>query len=457
MASRRRRRRRVRRRKSGSWFSRLSIGKKIGVCFSGILLCFVATGVIYVAAKLGKIETEEIPKEDIIINEEVEQKLADLGEGYLNVALFGVDSREGDLGEGTRTDCIIVASLNKETKEIRMVSVYRDTVLDLSEGTLQKCNAAYSFGGAKMAINMLNMNLDLDIKDYVTVDFAAIAEAIDLLGGIEIDVLPEEVDPMNEYIGETATVAEKEANLIAEAGMQHLDGVQATTYARIRSTAGGDFTRTERQRLVIQKIVEKAQKSDLGTINKIIDAVFPKISTSFSVAEILNYAQYFAEYKLGVNTGFPMDKTTDTISGLGSVVIPVDLADNVKQLHEFLFRTNNYSPSSTVNTVSENIIARVGQRDVTSDEELNNQMYQVDPQEGPNYSGPDYWGGETNGDRDMENNWGSDNGTNEDGTWNGNDNGTWNGGDGTWSGDENGGGNNGNENDDVSNSSSLWE
>ena len=124
MANRKRRRRRGRRKK-GSWFSRLTLGGKIGVCICGVLLCFVTTGVIYVAAKLGKIETKDIPKEDIIINEEVEKKLADLGKGYLNVALFGVDSREGDLGEGTRTDCIIVASLNKETKEIRMVSVYQ--------------------------------------------------------------------------------------------------------------------------------------------------------------------------------------------------------------------------------------------------------------------------------------------------------------------------------------------
>lgn len=440
MANRKRRRRRGRRKK-GSWFSRLTLGGKIGVCICGVLLCFVTTGVIYVAAKLGKIETKDIPKEDIIINEEVEKKLADLGKGYLNVALFGVDSREGDLGEGTRTDCIIVASLNKETKEIRMVSVYRDTVLDLSEGTLQKCNAAYSFGGPKMAINMLNMNLDLDIEDYVTVDFAAIAEAIDLLGGIEVDVLPEEVEPMNEYIGETATVAGKEANLIGASGLQHLDGVQATTYARIRSTAGGDFTRTERQRLVIQKIVEKAQKSDLMTINKIIDTVFPRISTSFSVTEILNYAQYFAEYKLGSNTGFPIDKTTDTVSGLGSIVIPVDLSDNVRQLHEFLFEVVGYSPSSTVNTVSGNIVARIGQRDVMSEEELNTQIYAVDPKEGSNYNWTE--------DIDYDNTW---SGTGEgDGTWNGDgsEDGTWEGdesggetleGDGTWNGDGSGGG-----------------
>ena len=138
-----RRLRRGRRRKRGNWFSRLSIGKKIGVCFGGVVLALAASGVVYVAAKFGKLDTKVIPKEDIVINEGVEE-LGSLGEGYLNVALFGVDSREGDLDKNTRTDSIIIASLNKETKEIKMVSVYRDTLLDLSEGTLQKCNAAYS-------------------------------------------------------------------------------------------------------------------------------------------------------------------------------------------------------------------------------------------------------------------------------------------------------------------------
>ena len=164
-----------------------------------------------------------------------------------------------------------------------MVSVYRDTLLDLSEGTYQKCNAAYSYGGPVMAINMLNMNLDLDIEDYVTVDFGAIADAIDLLGGVEIDVKEEEIQYINKYINETARSAGKEAHRVEKSGLQLLDGSQATTYARIRSTAGGDFTRTERQRLVIEKMFDKALKADLGTINAIIDKVFPQVSTSFTL------------------------------------------------------------------------------------------------------------------------------------------------------------------------------
>ena len=240
-----------------------------------------------------------------------------------------------------------------------MVSVYRDTLLDLSEGTYQKCNAAYSYGGPVTAINMLNMNLDLDIEDYVTVDFGAIADAIDLLGGVEIDVKEEEIKPLNKYINETARSAGKEAHRVENSGLQLLDGSQATTYARIRSTAGGDFTRTERQRLVIEKMFEKALEADLGTINAIIDEVFPQVSTSFTLQEILTYASAYDQYTLGDNMGFPVDKTTDTLSGLGSIVIPQDLVSNVTKLHEFLFGTKDYTPSSTVQTVNGNIISTV--------------------------------------------------------------------------------------------------
>ena len=352
----RRRGRRRARAKKGNWFTRMKMWQRVLLITACVLLCAVFGAVAYVSAKWSKIDTQDIKAEDIVINEEVKMnKEVDLGDGYTNVALFGVDSRDGNLGEGNRTDCIIVASLNNETKEIKMVSVYRDTLLDLSEGTYQKCNAAYSYGGPVLAINMLNMNLDLDIQDYVTVDFGAIADAIDLLGGVDIEVTEEELPYINQYIPETANSAGKSANYLSSAGLQTLDGTQATTYARIRSTAGGDFTRTERQRLVIEKMFEKAKSADLGTLNAIIDKVFPQVSTSFTLQEILTYATAYSEYKLVGNMGFPQDNYTDLLSGLGSVVVPDDLVSNVTKLHEFLFGTTGYTPSSTVQTVNSNI------------------------------------------------------------------------------------------------------
>lgn len=357
--------------RKANWFADLSKGKKIGVCVGGFILCLAAAGVIYAAFALSKIDTQDIAAEDIVMNQDAEL----VGEGYTNVALFGIDSRSGELEKGTRTDCLIIASLNNETKEVKMISVYRDTVLDIKDNYLQKCNAAYAFGGPTQAINMINKNLDLNIQDYATVDFAAISETIDLLGGIEIDIKQEEIKPLNKFVGETAKVAGKKAKKVTEPGLQHLNGVQATTYARIRSTAGGDFTRTERQRLVIEKIVEKAQKTDIATINKIINEIFPTIKTSFSAAEILSYAKDFMKYDIAGSEGFPFDKTTGTISGLGSIVIPVTLADNVKQLHEFLFGTADYQVSSTVNTISNAVVARVGQREATDYSTLSQQTY----------------------------------------------------------------------------------
>ena len=339
----------------------MKVWQKVLVCTAGVLICLVGSAAIYVAAQWSRIDRQEVRADDLVINQEVMEKNAniDLGEGYTNIALFGVDSRDGNLGEGNRTDMIIVASLNNETKEIRLVSVYRDTLLNLSEGTYQKCNAAYSYGGPTMAINMLNMNLDLDIEDYVTVDFGAISDMIDQLGGVEITIEEEELEAFNKYVTETARVAGKEAHKIDEPGNYLMDGSQATTYARIRSTAGGDFTRTERQRIVIEKAVEKIQKADLLTINNIISEVFPQISTSFTLQEILYYAQAYSQYKLLENTGFPFDQTTDTISGLGSIVIPQNLTDNVSQLHEFLFGDTDYTPSDTVSTISSTILATV--------------------------------------------------------------------------------------------------
>ena len=374
MAGKRRRRRR---RRAGNWFSRLSIGKKIALCMGSLVLCLAASGVIFVAAKLGKLDTEEIDAADIQVNKEAEET----GEGYTNVALFGIDSRSGELEKGTRTDCIIVASLNNKTKEVRMSSVYRDTLLDIKDGHLQKCNAAYSFGGPTQAINMLNKNLDLDIEKFATVDFAAISETIDLLGGLDINVKKEEIQYLNKFVGETARVAKKKAKKVTKPGKQHLNGVQATTYARIRSTAGGDFTRTERQRLVIQKIVEKAQKSDFATINKIIDKLLPTIKTNFSAAEILSYAKDFTKYKIGASSGFPFEKTTDTISGLGSIVIPVKLDNNVKELHKFLYDDENYKTSSEVKTISNAVVARVGQRQAESSSTLNSKTYKITPED----------------------------------------------------------------------------
>ena len=349
MAKKRRSNRKVhrgRRKKRG--FSTWSLGKKIGVIAVSILLVLVigggAAAAAYVTSKVDKMEVQKLDVNKLEINKEVEHKT-----GYLNVALFGVDSREASLGKGTRSDTIMIASLNQETGEVKISSVYRDTILQQSDGTYNKANAAYSFGGVEEAVALLNKNLDLNIEHYVAVNFNAMIDVIDTLGGLDIELTEEEVKYTNMYCDETAVVTGRpfEEDLVG-AGVHHLDGVQATSFCRIRYTKGDDFKRTERQRFVIEKIVEKLQAANLATINKIADDVFAEVGTNFTLPEILSYAKDFKKYTLGETTGFPFNKSTGILSGIGSSVLPTDLAGDVQQLHQFFFGDDGYTPSDVV-------------------------------------------------------------------------------------------------------------
>ena len=349
MAKKRRSNRKVhrgRRKKRG--FSTWSLGKKIGVIAVSILLVLVigggAAAAAYVTSKVDKMEVQKLDVNKLEINKEVEHKT-----GYLNVALFGVDSREASLGKGTRSDTIMIASLNQETGEVKISSVYRDTILQQSDGTYNKANAAYSFGGVEEAVALLNKNLDLNIEHYVAVNFNAMIDVIDTLGGLDIELTEEEVKYTNMYCDETAVVTGRpfEEDLVG-AGVHHLDGVQATSFCRIRYKKVDDFKRTERQRFVIEKIVEKLQAANLATINKIADDVFAEVGTNFTLPEILSYAKDFKKYTLGETTGFPFNKSTGTLSGIGSSVLPTDLAGDVQQLHQFFFGDDGYTPSDVV-------------------------------------------------------------------------------------------------------------
>lgn len=357
MAKKRRKRvHRGRRKKRG--FATWSLGKKIASIIGGtvltVLVVGVVAGAVYLSGKMDRLDTETLDKSALEINNEVERK-----EGYLNVALFGVDTRDGNFEDGSRSDTIMIASLNQATGEVKICSVYRDTLLQQSDGTYNKANAAYSFGGAEGAVAMLNKNLDMDISHYVTVDFNALVDVIDDLGGIELDLTDEEVYWTNGYCNETSKVTGHKLEELTHAGKQTLNGVQATSYCRIRYTTGDDYKRTERQRTVLEQIAKKAQKADLKTINKIINDVFDEVSTNFTLAEMLSYAKDFMSYKVGETTGFPFDLTTDTLGDIGSTVIPDGLADNVTQLHKFLYGSDiSYTPSSVVETISAEIASK---------------------------------------------------------------------------------------------------
>lgn len=313
-----------------------------------ILLLLMATA--YVMAKYDKFQTVAINADDIKMNEGAKK------EGYSTYVLFGGDSREGQLEAGTHADTMIIVSLDNETKEIRMASIYRDTLMQMMNSEYKKANQAYFWGGPLEAINMLNKNLDLDIEDYATVDFKALADAIDLLGGVEIYVTAEEVPALNDYIWETAKVAEKQAHPLEAEGTYVLDGPQAVTYARLRKLEGGDYKRTERQRVVIKAMFDKAIKMDVATLNEIIDTVFPQISTSLELKELLALATDVTKYKLGESSGYPFEKTDGSFGSAGAVVVPLGHAENVQELHAFLYPNEGEKDvSDTVEQISADI------------------------------------------------------------------------------------------------------
>ena len=280
--------------------------------------------------------------------------------GYWTVAVFGVDSRNGDVGKGANADVQIIANVNMGTGDITLTSVYRDTYLNLGKGDrYSKSNAAYAEGGPEQAVAMLNKNLDLDIENYVTFNWKAVADVIDLLGGVDIDVSKAAFYYMNAYIHETClksgiSAQNPAAMYIKKAGPQHLNGVQAVAYARLRYM-DSDFERTKRQREVISQCLDLAKKTDLATLTKIIDTVLPQVAFNIDTADIIELAKGISRYNIRESVGFPKDLKDQMMGKKGACVIPATLESNVVWLHSILFEDENYTVSDAVKRYSQKI------------------------------------------------------------------------------------------------------
>lgn len=325
--------------------------KKVLIVIDLILLCIVV-GIGYFLFLANKTQRDKSGDSSIITND---INNADL-EGYRNIALFGVDSRENSLEKSTHTDTIIIASINRKTKDIKLASIYRDTYVEIPDNGFNKINAAYFKGGYPLALNTINTNFDLDVKEFVTVNFNAIVKVIDLLGGITLDITDAELKYVNGYTKELNKINGTDVGKLKSAGTQLVNGTHATAYARIRYTKGGDFKRTERQRIVVQKIFEKAKKADILTVNAIINEIFPQIYTNLDSMDMLSLAKDMLAYSIVDETGFPFDNSAEYYNKI-SYVFPIDLEANVVRLHEFLFDTADYKPTSKVHDLSETIKA----------------------------------------------------------------------------------------------------
>lgn len=281
---------------------------------------------------------------------------------YTLIALFGVDSRVENLEAGNnRSDTIMIAAINKDTHDVKLVSVYRDTYLNVGDDYYSKCNSAYALGGYQQAVSMLNANLDLYIEDYVTIGFAGLIDTIDSLGGVYIDVDSAEISHLNNYQICMAEELNRNYTEVTSTGYQLLNGIQATAYCRIRYTAGDDYKRAERQREVIAAILEQAKKASLTELTSAAKSIIKEVSTSLTLDEILDVLGVISNYDISSQAGFPEDsmRTSGTIGSKGSCVIPVSLTSNVKWLHEFLFDDTEYEVSTMVQSYSDTIYGQV--------------------------------------------------------------------------------------------------
>ncbi len=331
---------------------------------TGIVLfvVFLILTIGYVSAnksyKYNQMDIRPIKNSDLVVNEGVKEQT----KGYTTIALYGVDSRDSNLNTGTNSDAIILLSINKDTKEVKMVSVYRDTLLQIQSDsqTTHKVNYAYQLGGALMSINTLNANLDLAISDYITVDFNAMADIINALGGVEVTVTEDEVNNLNKNLAEQIGISGKYSEGVHEAGTKVLSGQQAVAYSRIRSTGKGDITRTMRQRTVLLGLVNKMINADSKMISNLIDVSFSCISTSLTKDEVTSLAKDIADYKITGNIGFPFSYTPMSLDGKGSVIVAADLNANVTALHEYLYGTSGYTPSTTASSISTEVSSETG-------------------------------------------------------------------------------------------------
>lgn len=348
-----------------------------------ITVLLILSGILFVYAwinrSMDKMNQDTLDSSQIQINSEVKAN-TDLSQmsGTQVIALVGVDARgvEGsELAESMNSDTIILCCIDHDKQEIRMVSIMRDTWMNMAKYTdeyyeFDKANSAYNRGGPESMLSMLNTNLDFALTDYVTVNFKALADAIDVLGGLDIEMTNAECAHANNYNREVSEAQGVEYEAIPYdedlgddySEVRHVSGALATSYARIRYGGGDDAKRTSRQRIVINLMVQKL-KQNPTKIPEILDKVMGNVSTSLTKNEILELGMHAVTYTMGTSYAYPFQLCygENVVNALGEdVVIPVTLEFNVRELHEYLYPGLSYEPSAAVTEYSDYIARKSG-------------------------------------------------------------------------------------------------
>ena len=348
-----------------------------------ITVLLILSGILFVYAwinrSMDKMNQDTLDSSQIQINSEVKAN-TDLSQmsGTQVIALVGVDARgvEGsELAESMNSDTIILCCIDHDKQEIRMVSIMRDTWMNMAKYTdeyyeFDKANSAYNRGGPESMLSMLNTNLDFALTDYVTVNFKALADAIDVLGGLDIEMTNAECVHANNFNREVSEAQGVEYEAIPYdedlgddySEVRHVSGALATSYARIRYGGGDDAKRTSRQRIVINLMVQKL-KQNPTKIPEILDKVMGNVSTSLTKNEILELGMHAVTYTMGTSYAYPFQLCygENVVNALGEdVVIPVTLEFNVRELHEYLYPGLSYEPSAAVTEYSDYIARKSG-------------------------------------------------------------------------------------------------
>lgn len=346
---------------------RMKVWQKALLFFVELVVLCVVVVAWYIVDKFSKLEIQEIDREaiDLVIAPEV--KANETLKGYTNYLLLGTDARDNSLealnktGEGN-TDAIIIASLNNDTKEVKLVSVYRDTLLmvpasEKFNDTYRKATEAFFYSGVEATISMVNLNLDLNITDYVMVNFEALIRIVDAMGGVDLEITEDELYWLNEYLRDTGLNTGRTYTTVPNSGMVHLDGIQATAYCRIRYADGTlDYGRAERQRKIISLIFEKAKKMNITQLTNAINGVLDNVVTSVPASEILSMVPSVFDFSLVDQTGFPFEKFGSMKKvpeiNIADPVFAMTLESNVSELHKYLFGVDNYEPTSRIKDIS---------------------------------------------------------------------------------------------------------
>ncbi len=296
----------------------------------GIISFFVGMGISVLKSMINKVERTNIDNSNLGINSDIDNQYDDVK----NIALFGIDSTE----DSGRSDSIMILTINNKDNKLKITSLMRDSYVSIDGHGKDKLNHAYAFGGPELAVKTINKNFDLNISDFVTVNFSSLPKLIDAVGGVEIDVDGEELKFINNYINDLNFKNKTNYATINKTGLQHLNGTQAMAYCRIRYTSGGDYKRSDRHREVLENLIQKSTSISVLKYPELLSELLPMLKTSLSSGEIMNYGVQGVKLVNSLEQDrYPKDENSEEAMINNVYYLKFDERATIEALHNWIF------------------------------------------------------------------------------------------------------------------------